>query len=64
MKSIEERIEEAVGYKRLLGKEFESRYGYLRCADLKRPGAPVPCEELVAGGARMLHAHLYPSDCE
>ena len=49
---------------RLLGKEFEGRYGYLRCADLKRPGAPVPCEELVAGGARMLHAHLYPSDCE
>lgn len=46
----------------LLGKEFESRYGHLRCSDLKRPGAQVPCEELVAGGARMLHAYLYPSD--
>lgn len=41
---------------RQMKDEFEKKYGYCRCRDLK--GGRIPCENLIEGGIRILNRHL------
>lgn len=44
-----------------LAKEFCSRCGYLRCADLKGKGH-IPCADLISEGVEIYHDYLINND--
>lgn len=43
---------------RSLSNDFVGLYGHTLCHELKRPGAAVPCSQLIEGGITLLHKYL------
>lgn len=43
---------------RSLSNDFVGLYGHTLCKELKRPGAAVPCSQLIEGGITLLHKYL------
>lgn len=43
---------------RKLHDAFTTRWGACRCADLKAPGKPVPCNDLIFHGIELYHNYL------